>query len=249
MRELYNQEFYENRDALTRYSAETIVGFLHEIIPSNSVCDVGCGVGTWLAAFKECGATEIFGLDGEWVDKNKLVIPEISFLQADLTAPPSIDRTFDLAISLEVAEHLPAAEADKFVDFITSLAPVVMFSAAIPGQGGIGHVNEQWPSYWISLFNARGFMVIDCIRPQIWDNPDVLLCYQQNTLLFVRQDKKELLLRLQATHKPTNRNTTKHPMVDLAHPKLFTRVADANRKLKQEKENQQKALDASRHEA
>ena len=64
------------------------------------------------------------------------------------------------------------------------MAPVVAFSAAIPFQGGAGHVNEQWPSYWASIFAANGFVAIDCIRQHVWDDPRVDWFYAQNLLMF-----------------------------------------------------------------
>lgn len=247
MRELYDEDFYKQRDARTRYSAKTIVNLVYEIIPAKSVCDVGCGVGTWLAAFEDLGATEILGLDGEWVDKDKLVIPQTSFRESDLRQPPSLDRTFDLAISLEVAEHLPEAEADKFVGFLASLAPVILFSAAIPGQTGIGHVNEQWPSYWVNLFAARGFVVKDCIRPHIWNDPELILCYQQNILVFVKRDQTELLSRVEEVLSYRTERAAQFGMFDLVHPKLLTRVVDASKRLEQKLIRKENALEETRH--
>jgi hypothetical protein len=61
-------------------------------------------------------------------------------------------RTFDLAICLEVAEHLPPEAAEGFIDSLTRLAPVVLFSAAITFQVGNQHLNGQWPDYWATLF-------------------------------------------------------------------------------------------------
>ena len=71
---------------------------------------------------------------------------------------------------LEVAEHIPPECADIFVESLTwGLAPVIMFSAAVPGQGGTLHLNEQWPAYWASKFAQHGYVLIDCLRPQLWD--------------------------------------------------------------------------------
>ena len=135
------------------------------------VVDVGCGHGTWLAAFQECGITDLTGIDGPWVKTEDILINATQYRSFDLAQPFDLERRFDLALSLEVAEHLAPASASSFVDSLVRLAPVVLFAAAIPGQGGVMHVNEQWPGYWVALFNERGYVAIDAIRPQIWDTP------------------------------------------------------------------------------
>jgi hypothetical protein len=91
-------------------------------------------------------------------------------------------------MSLEVAEHIHPEAAAIFVDSLVRLAPVILFSAAIPGQGGVNHVNEQWSEYWVERFEQRGYEVIDCIRKKLWQNKGVLWSYAQNILLFVWKD-------------------------------------------------------------
>jgi hypothetical protein len=100
----------------------------------------------------------------------------------------SLEREFDLVISLEVANQLPEEGADLFVDTLTSLGPVALFSATIPHQSGDSHLNSQWPRYWIDRFGARGWEVTDSLRARIWDNPHVAHRYAQNALLFTRSD-------------------------------------------------------------
>jgi hypothetical protein len=121
------------------------------------------------------------GIDGAHVDRNILKIDASRFVAADLTAPVSIGgERFDLAVSLEVAEHPPDRCARTLVDSLVSLAPVVFFSAAIPLQGGANHVNEQWQTYWARLFGERHFATVDAIRPRVWNNRKVASFYAQN---------------------------------------------------------------------
>ena len=159
-----------------------------DIVPVLSAVDVGCGVGTWLSVFQKYGVKEIFGIEGNWVPKKYLVIEEKNFLNHDLNKPLKLDKKFDLAISLEVAEHIPASNTLLFIDTLTSLAPAILFSAAIPGQGGIGHVNEQWPDYWVEMFAKKGYESVDIIRRKIWNEKRVAWWYAQNTLLFLRNE-------------------------------------------------------------
>jgi len=117
-------------------SAEIVVPIVLDLIKPKSVVDVGCGRGEWLYVFQRQGISDILGIDGEWVDKNKLLIPKESFLTSTLEHPLRINRTFDLVVSLEIAEHLPEKSAEMFIETLTTLGPVILFPAAIPLQGG-----------------------------------------------------------------------------------------------------------------
>jgi hypothetical protein len=154
------------------------------VFPVNSVVDVGCGVGAWLRAFSRNGVRDYLGIDGDHVPLGLLSIPADRFRTADLRNLSTIGRRFDLACSLEVAEHLPADCARKFVELLTTAAPVVLFSAAIPYQGGTEHINEQWQIYWHALFAKRGYVAVDFIRPLIYANADVDWWYRQNILVY-----------------------------------------------------------------
>jgi SAM-dependent methyltransferase len=184
----YDEGFYhEQLDGSIR-SARQVVPLVVQWFAPQSVIDVGCGTGAWLSAFRERGITDIIGVDGGWIDPGLLRIPSECFLSADLAQPLRLTRQFDLVLSVEVAEHLPADCAESFVESLVCLGPVVLFSAAIPHQGGENHVNLQWPDYWISRFDGRGYRVIDCIRRRIWNNAEIEWWYAQNMMLFVRHD-------------------------------------------------------------
>jgi SAM-dependent methyltransferase len=177
-------------------SAKLIVPIVSELISPRSVCDVGCGVGTWLRVWSELGVPDLYGIDGDYVDTKLLVISPKQFHGRDLRKPFSVERRFDLAMSLEVAEHLPSARAASFIADLTALAPVVLFSAAVPSQGGTDHVNEQWQSYWADLFRERGFTPVDVIRPMIWENVRVMRWYRQNVLLYCCEEFLHLYPKL-----------------------------------------------------
>lgn len=184
----YDHHFYETQKTGSYRSARVVVPLIQQMLGTRSVCDVGCGVGTWLQCWREHGVNDVLGIDGDYVDPTQLMIPVANFQSADLRRPIPCERRFDLAMSLEVAEHLPPDRATSFVLDLTALAPVILFSAAVPGQGGTNHINEQWQGYWASLFDAAGFDACDVVRPQIWSNDDVEPWYRQNTLLYCRRD-------------------------------------------------------------
>src|SRR5262249_3367303 len=139
---------------------------------------------SWLAAFQECGVHDFLGIDGPYVDPRSLLVDPAHFRAADLSRPIVLTRSFDLAICLEVAEHLPPTSAGPLVRTLTAAASPVLFSAALPGQGGTAHINEQWPEYWEALFRERGYQRLDPIRKHIWMNPLVEWWYRQNIYLY-----------------------------------------------------------------
>jgi SAM-dependent methyltransferase len=176
---IYDQKFFAaHRDRSLR-SARVIVPRLLSHINVRSVVDIGCGLGTWLRAFQESGVADVAGYDGAYIDRAALLIDERLFSSVDLREDFSIPRRFDLAISLEVAEHLPENCANSLVYRLTTVAPAVLFSAAIPGQGGREHLNEQWQDYWRNIFSSYSFYPVDLIRPSVRGRSDVELCYQQ----------------------------------------------------------------------
>lgn len=180
----YNPKFYREL-ASAQDSARVILPIVLEVVKPASVIDIGCGTGHWLSAAQALGIKEVLGVDGPWA-RSQLVIPAEDFLEHDLASPLKLGKRFDLALSLEVAEHLPESAARTFVQSLCSAADVVLFSAAIPGQGGRRHINEQWPAYWAELFQELGYECCDYLRPRIWSNPMVAWYYAQNSLVFVR---------------------------------------------------------------
>jgi SAM-dependent methyltransferase len=169
-------------------SARVIVPIIVGLLKPKSVIDFGCGLGAWLKAFQENGVEEVKGLDGPYLDRSKLLIDNTSFRSVDLCQPVDIEGRWDLAICLEVAEHLPPMAGAALVRVLTDSAPLVLFSAAIPGQTGRGHINEQWPVYWRQLFERQGFRRLDPVRRHIWQDHRVDWWYRQNILLYASEE-------------------------------------------------------------
>jgi hypothetical protein len=209
---LYDREFFRWHSDGSYRSATVMVPLVLDFLSVRSVCDVGCGVGAWLRCWRESGVEDILGIDGDYVERDQLMIPPTRFRSADLCQPIRCERNFDLAMSLEVAEHLPESRAASFVADLAMLAPVVLFSAAVPGQGGTNHINERWPDYWAVLFDRVGFATFDVLRPAVWVNDAVQFWYRQNTLLFCRRDAIESYSSL-ATVAATTPLALVHPML------------------------------------
>lgn len=189
----YDNEFFATADQAAGASADGVVAPLARELHPNSVLDVGCARGVWLSYWQRHGAEEIVGLDGDYVDRSQLKIPVDAFQARDLAQPFWLGRQFDLVQSLEVAEHVPEAAADTFVDNLVNHGSMVLFSAAIPGQGGEHHINEQPWEYWRKKFAARGYEVFDFVRPLIHQNRSVAFCYRFNTFFYVHTSVMDCL--------------------------------------------------------
>lgn len=196
-RKNYGKKFYQDRHQKTVYSAQTVLSIVLEALPPpvHSAIDFGCGVGTWLSVLREKGVAEILGLDGAWVDRNFLEIPQEHFREVDFEKEIHSAKKYDLAMALEVAEHLSPTSAEHFVDSLANASDFVLFSAAIPFQGGKGHLNEQWPDYWRALFAQRGFIALDIVRKKIWEDKQIPTWYRQNILLFAREEQAHRIRR------------------------------------------------------
>ena len=171
-------------------SPNIIVPLVLNILPNiHSVVDFGCGLGTWLRAFKAMGVQEVLGLDGYWCDKTLLFknILESEYKTVDLENPIVLDKPYDLVISLEVAEHLSEESADTFVESLVNAGKVILFSAAIPGQGGHNHINEQFPEYWKEKFLRYNYVFHDILRDKIWDNEEIDFWYKQNMFIVAHE--------------------------------------------------------------
>jgi SAM-dependent methyltransferase len=207
-------DYFEWQSARAERSARAVVPMLVELFAPTSVVDVGCGTGAWLQVFVDNGVEDVVGVDGPYIERGQLRIPLDRFAAADLSALPALDRSFDLALSLEAAHYAPAGAAPAIVATLASLAPVVYFSAAIPYQGGGPGLNRQWPRYWSDLFAAHGFSCVDALRARLWEHPEVDWWYAQNGLVYMREDR--------AAAESTG------PPPALVHPQLYVEIAAAS---------------------
>jgi SAM-dependent methyltransferase len=213
----YDSQFFIRQQEGSLDSARRVLPHLVKLVAPRSIVDVGCGIGTWLKAAAELGVRDLAGLDGAYIDRALLQIAPEQFTAVDLTQPFRVGRTFDVALSLEVGEHLPEASAASFVESLTQLAPVVLFSASIPSQTGVQHINEQWQNWWVEHFARFGYIAIDCMRRRVWDDPHVEFWYAQNMLLMVREDHLSAspVLRQEREHS-TGPYAVVHPRAYLA---------------------------------
>lgn len=215
--------YIHERNVHNTTAASQVVPLIIEHFKPKSILDVGCGIGTWLSVFKENGVQDVTGIDGEYVDRHLLKehVNLQHFIPKDLSKSFNLERKFDLVISFEVAEHLPASSARIFVQSLCRHSETILFSAAIPHQGGQNHLNEQWPAYWMELFKDAGYDCYDGFRKLIWDNKEVDWWYKQNIFLFSK-------LQYPAFYKAQKMMSVTHPDNYLQKVEAIKHLQDQN---------------------
>lgn len=229
----YGQEFYASQILGSLQSAQVYLYHLFSIwgVPE-SVADLGCGRGAWLATCRDLGVRWTVGFDGSWNSQGDMLDQGIEFHPTDLEkALPLADR-FDLVISLEVAEHLQPESSDIFVESLSRLSDAVLFGAAFIGQPGANHINTRLHSFWAEKFFERGYVVFDLFRPVFWDDERVEPCYRQNTFLYVKPDHS--LYRALVHGGYEYRRDTQ--FMDCVHPAVYLGLLNEFLKLQQLRE-------------
>jgi SAM-dependent methyltransferase len=212
----YNKDFFEFHFNVSTSSAHEIIPIIIEYVQPTSVIDVGCGNGTWLAVWEKHGIADITGVDGDYVNVDELLIDKKYFIPFNLEKGFTSDRKYSLVTCLEVAEHINPNSAENFIKSLCNLGDIIAFSAAIPGQEGTLHVNEQYPEYWIALFAKNDFVPIDSIRKRIWNNQKISWWYRQNIFFFIRKNQITGSAKFQKALESTDTE-----FVNIIHPELF----------------------------
>ena len=184
---VYTNQFFDYIHEGVRPSARALVNSLALQIRASSVVDFGCGRGLWLETWQERGIEDVVGLDGDYVDRARLAIPASLFLPHDLSKPVSLGRKFDIAQSLEVAEHIPPDASEIFIQNLVDHSDCIIFSAAVPGQGGEFHINERPLEYWRGQFEARGYAAYDYLRPMHYSDTSIKPWYRYNTIVYANE--------------------------------------------------------------
>ena len=150
--------------------------------------------------FIKNGVEDVIGYEGDWMREAETLLQKEKYIYFDFTQEIKASRVYDLCLCLEVAEHLDYSSARILVSTLTSLSHQVVFSAAIPQQGGNHHVNEQWPEFWAQLFAEKGYILEWDPRLSIWNNSNIASCYRQNLLVFEKSASREIIIPFALVH-------------------------------------------------
>jgi SAM-dependent methyltransferase len=184
----YGDDFFAYQQIGSLASARAVAPIVKRNLKPSSILDVGCGAGAWVLAYAESGVGEVVGVDASYVRPDRLLFDPSRFHAINVAGVFRMGRTFDVVQCLEVAEHLEPAASKTLVNNLVAHAPVVLFSAAPPGQGGENHINERPYEYWRDMFQAQGYALFDFLRPQIRLRRSIEHWYRYNMLMFARED-------------------------------------------------------------
>lgn len=184
----YDNNFYETLNKSSEIAALIYIEYLYQFYKPHSVIDVGCGYASWLKACNKFGSSKHTGLDGAWNDGKIVKDLGFNFICEDLDTINFNEEIYDLAISLEVAEHLKPESSENFIEFLTKTSNLVLFSAAFTNQGGTNHINERNPSFWGNLFKDNGYVAFDLFREKFWGDDRVGFWYRQNCFLYCKKN-------------------------------------------------------------
>ncbi len=185
--QFYHHGYYNDveRDAVK--SASVMARSIVECFRPKTVIDVGCGTGALLKAFRDLNC-EVLGLEYsqagiDYCQKRGIPIGKFNIERDEV---PNATHS-DVVLSFEVAEHLPSRFANRYVNLLCRLAPVVVISAATPGEGGHGHINEQPHLYWIEKFTQNGYRFDSGTSQRLaveWQAAGAANWYSDNVLVF-----------------------------------------------------------------
>lgn len=220
-----------------KLAANAVIDIVSQVIDIRSVLDVGCGIGTWLRVFQDRLGCEARGVEGDWLDPALLEVDKSLVAYRNLANGFDLGQKFDLVLSIEVAEHLPASCAKQFVESLISHGNAIVFSAAVPGQGGTGHFNERFVDYWIDIFRGFDYVPLDILRGRIWNDQRVPFWLRQNLLLFSRENLSAKFLQSCRPDKPFS----------IVHPQLYMAKLLNYSKLKAKYEQLVRFLEENSH--
>ena len=193
---LYTKPYFYKR-RVSRYDVPQLIiaGAWFGLWQPFRVFDMGCGIGSYLAAFRQLGC-RIKGCDiGQRVAAPfmRAYVRKRTF-RWDATRPIPYQRKADLTICLDVAEHLPAeGHTVMWANLVRVTKPGgrVLFTGGTPGQPGCGHISCQSRAKWVDDGDLAGLVYDHESTEQAWKALDALrdpLGFRNRVIVFRRPE-------------------------------------------------------------
>jgi glycosyltransferase involved in cell wall biosynthesis len=196
-----------------RSDYDLISKWIFENIPGKIFGDIGCGNGYIISNLYNKYSKKVWGVDGSEYFMDNIDRSVLSMVKrVDLTNKAKLDKA-DVAICLEVAEHISAEFSDILVNNIVSVnAKTIIFTAAPPGQAGVNHINLQDHKYWVNKFLANGYLLDESLSSKFCKDLSGSLLYTKwyldNWMVFRKKESFDI----------ANLNTEDLPMVSVIIP-------------------------------
>jgi len=154
---MYDKDFFLSNQEEGLKIYEWFVPLLHNIFKFQSIVDFGCATGSSLFYALKQGVSDVLGIEGSPEAFSNLLIDKKYIIQHDLREPLKVDRKYDIALSIEVAEHINKKYTDIYLESMCNSSDLIIFTGATPNQGGKCHINEQSHEWWIQKFREHSF--------------------------------------------------------------------------------------------
>ncbi len=195
---IYNKDFFLSNQKEGLKIAEWFISLLQDIFEFQSLIDLGCATGHYLFYALKEGVSDVLGVEGSPAAFSNLLVDKKYIIQHDLRKPLNLNRKYDIALSIEVAEHIDKKYSDVYLKSMCDCSDLIIFTAATPNQGGKCHVNEQPHKWWIEKFKKHSFRfdkkMTDLLRRKIKENAEagkfIVFWLEPNIMVFCRESKR-----------------------------------------------------------
>ncbi len=189
MSDYYHKKYFDS--IIFDYDYAPIAQAILDEYHPKTIIEFGCGNGELSKALAGAGLV-VTALDG-YSTPDFSGFDSIEFQKVDLNNPAqaisfltSMNKKFDVAVCMEVAEHLNPDVSQQLIELLTMSSDIIIFSAAVINQDGDGHINCRSRIFWHEIFEQRGFFAADTIRQKIRENDKVGKWYRLNTIDYVK---------------------------------------------------------------
>lgn len=156
---MYSRDFHKSIENDEYPQAVRLASYIKNYMRPSKFIDFGCSTGLYLREMQ----IQIPELESVGYEFSKDAVDMAlckNVIEFDLTKKLDIDKKENtLGLCLEVLEHIDDSNWLPVLKNLSSLCDTIIFSAAVPGQGGTGHINCRNKIDWIYRFHTLGWIV------------------------------------------------------------------------------------------